>query len=57
MTGLGPFDDKYTLVKEGPEKPEDVCEDGCIYKRDSSPVDEYCFRSQENSGSVMCEVL
>ena len=57
MTGQGAFDDKYTLLKEGPEKPEDVCEDGCIYKRASSEVDEYCFKYHDNPGSVICEVL
>lgn len=55
VTGMGPLDDKYTLVKEGPDKPNDVCKDGCIYKRDSHPGDEYCFKDQETSGSIMCE--
>ena len=51
------MNDKYSLITEDAEKPEDVCNDGCIYKRDSSPEDEYCFKYFESMGSVECEVL
>ena len=56
VTGMGPLDDTYTLAKTAPEKPEDVCTDGCIYIRESSPGDEYCFKYKESSGSVNCQV-
>ena len=57
VSGMGPLDDKYSLVKEGSDKPEKECEDGCIYARDLSPDDEYCFKHNETTGFVQCEVL
>ena len=57
MTEMGPLDDRYSLVKGGSEKPEEECADGCIYRRDSNPDDEYCFMNKETTGLVQCEVL
>ena len=57
VAGQGDLDDRYELVREGSEKPEDICADGCIYKRESIPVDEYCFLNKETTGSVVCQVL
>ena len=47
MSGMGVLDDKYAFVREVSEKPQKECEDGCIYKRDSSPGDEYCFMNKD----------
>merc|ERR1712013_790622 len=55
VAGQGDLDDRYELVREGSEKPEDICADGCIYKRESIPVDEYCFLNKETTGSVVCQ--
>merc|ERR1712142_1111054 len=57
VVGQGDLDDTYELIKEGSEKPEDVCADGCIYRRESNPVDEYCFIDRESSGSVVCQAI
>ena len=54
---MGPLDDRYSLVREGVDKPVEECRDGCIYRRDSSPEDEYCFKYEESTGWIQCEVL
>merc|ERR1712142_1369523 len=52
MPGL---DDTYTLSERRNEKPEDVCNDGCIYTRENAPDDEYCFKSEETNGQAECQ--
>merc|ERR1711942_148084 len=55
MPGL---DDTYTLSEKRNDKPEDICNDGCIYTRSSDPddsEDEYCFKSEETSGQAECQ--
>merc|ERR1711970_705283 len=48
VSNLGDLDDTYTLSEDRGGKPEDVCNDGCVYTRDNpdSPDDEYCFKSE-----------
>ena len=57
MSGMGPLDDEYALGKEGSEELDEECADGCIYRRDSNPDDEYCFINKKATGLVQCEVL
>merc|ERR1712025_209201 len=55
MPGL---DDTYTLSEKRNDKPEDICNDGCIYTRSSDPEDsddEYCFKSEETNGQAECQ--
>merc|ERR1712098_566982 len=55
MPGL---DDAYTLSEKRNDKPEDICNDGCIYTRSSDPEDsddEYCFKSEETNGQAECQ--
>merc|ERR1712179_674360 len=48
VTDLGDLDDTYTLSEDRGDKPEDICNDGCVYTRGTpdSPDDEYCFKSE-----------
>ena len=53
------LDDTYTLVAEVGYKPEDVCDDGCVYTRNNTdiPVDcLYCFKTRQSYGLSNCQV-
>ena len=52
------LDDVYSLKEEVSGKPESVCVDGCIYTRSntSHAGEEYCFKNEENDGSLTCQV-
>merc|ERR1712025_52711 len=52
MPGL---DDTYTLSEKRNDKPEDICNDGCIYTRSDNSDDEYCFKSEETNGQAECQ--
>merc|ERR1711936_673600 len=57
VTNLGDLDDTYTLSEDRGDKPEDVCNDGCVYTRGTpdSPDDEYCFKSEVTEGESQCQ--
>merc|ERR1711936_944976 len=57
VTNLGDLDDTYTLSEDRGDKPEDVCNDGCVYTRGTpdSPDDEYCFKSEVTEGEAQCQ--
>merc|ERR1711970_287649 len=57
VSNLGDLDDTYTLSEDRGGKPEDVCNDGCVYTRDNpdSPDDEYCFKSEVTEGEAQCQ--
>ena len=58
VSNLGELDDTYTLSEDRGDKPEDVCNDGCVYTRDNpdNPDDEYCFKSEITEGDAQCQV-
>jgi len=57
VSNLGELDDTYTLSEDRGDKPEDVCNDGCVYTRDNpdNPDDEYCFKSEITEGDAQCQ--
>merc|ERR1712179_191658 len=57
VTNLGDLDDTYTLSEDRGDKPEDICNDGCVYTRGTpdSPDDEYCFKSEVTEGESQCQ--
>merc|ERR1711970_1580916 len=57
VSNLGDLDDTYTLSEDRGGKPEDVCNDGCVYTRDNPdrPDDEYCFKSEVTEGEAQCQ--
>merc|ERR1712212_146409 len=57
VSNLGDLDDTYTLSEDRGDKPEDVCNDGCVYTRGTpdSPDDEYCFKSEVTEGESQCQ--
>jgi len=57
ISGMGDLDDVYSLKKEVSGKPEEVCVDGCVYTRAnaSNPGEEYCFKNEQSSGSLVCQ--
>ena len=58
VSGKGEMDGKYILKEVVGEKPDEVCNDGCIYYKDENKDDEYCFKSveDEEGAFVQCEV-
>jgi len=61
VTGMADLDDTYTLAsdKGDIDKPEEVCNDGCVYTRANpvNPDDEYCFKTEMSSGEGQCQDL
>jgi len=59
VEGFGDLDGTYLLVEDRNERPEEVCFDGCVYKKTGGLAETmYCFKENiYQNGSAECQAV